>query len=71
MNAEINPMYTRTFHPVRVDGDAIHALALWLKENGARQGRQQPDLRSVMSERYPAGLFTEDEVQVLCELERN
>ncbi|AZF08532.1 hypothetical protein C4J93_0302 [Pseudomonas sp. R2-37-08W] len=71
MNAEINPMYTRTFHPVRVDGDAIHALALWLKENGARQNRQPPDWRSVMSERYPAGLLTEDEVQVLCELERN
>ncbi|NWA64769.1 MULTISPECIES: hypothetical protein [Pseudomonas] len=68
MNADINLMYTRTFHPLRVNGDAIHALALWLKENGSRQIRQQPDLRSVMSERYPAGLFSEDEVHALCEL---
>lgn len=71
MNADINLMYTRTFHPVRVNGDAIHALALWLKENGSRQVRQPPDLRSLMIERYPAGLFTEDEVQVLCELMGN
>ncbi|NWA42642.1 hypothetical protein HX871_15285 [Pseudomonas reactans] len=68
MNADINLMYTRTFHPLRVNGDAIHALALWLKENGSRQIRQPPDLRSVMSERYPAGLFSEDEVKLLCEL---
>ncbi|AZF03097.1 hypothetical protein [Pseudomonas sp. R5-89-07] len=71
MNAEINSIHARMFHPVRVDGDAIHALALWLKENGSRQLRQQPDLLSLMSERYPAGLFTEDEVKVLYELENN
>ena len=70
MNADINLMYTRTFHPLRVDGDAIHALALWLKENSARQVRQ-PDLRSVLSERYPQGLFSEDEVHALCEVMRN
>ena len=67
MNADINLMYTRTFHPLRVNGDAIHALALWLKANGSRQIRT-PDPRRVMSERYPAGLFSEDEVQALCEL---
>jgi len=71
MNANINPMNTRTFHPLRVNGDAIHALALWLKANGSRQFRQQPDLHSVMSERYPAGLFSDDEMQVLCELLNN
>lgn len=70
MNADINLIYTRTFHPARVNGDAIHALALWLKENGSRQARRT-DLRSVMSERYPAGLFTEDEVRALCELIQN
>ena len=70
MNANINPMNTRTFHPLRVNGDAIHALALWLKANGSRQVRQ-PDLRSVMSERYPVGLFSEDEVRALCELMQN
>ncbi|AKS06987.1 hypothetical protein [Pseudomonas trivialis] len=68
MNADINPMYTRTFHPLRVNGDAIHALALWLKENGSRQIRQQPDLHNVMRERYPAGLFSEDEVHALCDV---
>ena len=70
MNADINLRYTRTFHPLRVNGDAIHALGLWLKENGSRQVRQ-PDLRSMMSERYPVGLFSEDEVHALCELMRN
>jgi translation elongation factor P/translation initiation factor 5A len=68
MNADIDLMNTRTFHPLRVNRDAIHALALWLKANGSRQVRQVPDLRRVMSERYPVGLFTEDEVQALCEL---
>ena len=68
MNADINLLYTRTFHPLRVNVDAIHTLALWLKENGSRQIRQRPDLRSVMTERYPAGLFSEDEVHALCEL---
>jgi hypothetical protein len=70
MNADINLIYTRPFHPTRVNGDAIHALALWLKANGSRQVRQ-PDLRSVMSERYPVGLFSEDEVRALCELMQN
>ncbi|PRA30285.1 MULTISPECIES: hypothetical protein [Pseudomonas] len=70
MNAQTHLMYTRTFHPLRVNVDAIHALALWLKANGSRQIRQ-PELRSVMSERYPAGLFTEDEVQALCDLLKN
>ncbi|KFF44678.1 MULTISPECIES: hypothetical protein [Pseudomonas] len=68
MNADIDLMNMRTFHPLRVNGDAIHALALWLKANRSRQVRQVPDLRRVMRERYPVGLFTEDEVQALCEL---
>ena len=68
MNADINLVYKRASHPLVVRGDAIHTLALWLKANGSRQVRQAPDLRSVMSERYPVGLFTEDEVQALCDL---
>ncbi|MFL1491266.1 hypothetical protein ACI77J_16730 [Pseudomonas sp. O64] len=71
MNADINLIHTRPFHPTRVNGEAIQALALWLKANGSRQARQQPDLRSVMSERYPVGLFSEDEVHALCELMQN
>lgn len=67
MNADIN----RPFHPSRVNSDAIQALGLWLKENGSYRRRQQPDLRSLMSERYPLGLFSDDEVQVLCELLQN
>ncbi|MGR3887264.1 hypothetical protein [Pseudomonas sp. 1152_12] len=71
MNADINLVYTRPFHPTRVNGDAIHALALWLRANGSRQVRQPPDWRRVMSERYPVGLFSEDEVRALCELLKN
>ena len=67
MNADINLVYKRASHPLAVRGDAIHALALWLKANGSRRIRQA-DPRRVMSERYPAGLFSEDEVQVLCDL---
>jgi hypothetical protein len=70
MNADINLIYRRPFHPARVNGDAIQALALWLRANGSRQARQA-DLRSVLSKRYPAGLFSEDEVQALCELLKN
>ena len=71
MNADINLMYTRTFHPLRVNNDTIHALGHWLKEHGARQVRRQSDLRSVMSERYPVGLFSDDEVHALCDLLKN
>ncbi|MBO0493083.1 hypothetical protein [Pseudomonas sp. Marseille-Q1929] len=70
MSPQINLMYTRTFHPMRVNGDAIQALGLWLKENGSRKSRL-PDLRSVLSERYPVGLFSEDEVHALCDLLKN
>ena len=70
MNADINLVYTRAPHPSVVRGDAIHTLALWLKANGSRRIRQA-DPRRVMSERYPLGLFSEDEVQVLCELIQN
>ena len=42
MNVDINLMHTRTFHPVRVNSDEIHALALWLKAHGSRQGGQAP-----------------------------
>ena len=67
MNADINLVYKRASHPLAVRGDAIHALALWLKANGSRRIRQA-DSRRVMSERYPVRLFSEDEVQVLCDL---
>ncbi|MBC3198909.1 hypothetical protein [Pseudomonas poae] len=67
MNAHSNSSKTYTHHPARVSGDAIHALAQWLKANDSRQ----PDLRSVLNERYPAGLFSEDEMTALCDLARN
>ncbi|KRP59831.1 hypothetical protein [Pseudomonas trivialis] len=67
MNAESNSIKTYTPHPARVNGDAIHALAQWLKANDSRQ----PDLRSLMNDRYPVGLFSEDEMKALCELARN
>ncbi|CAM3250569.1 hypothetical protein [Pseudomonas gessardii] len=67
MNADINLVYKCTRHPLVVRGDAIHTLVLWLKANGSRRIRQT-DPRRVIRERYPAGLFSEDEVQALCEL---
>lgn len=70
MNANINPISTRAFHPSRVDSNAIHALARWLKANSPQPIRQS-ELLSVMNERYPAGLFSEDELQALCELATN
>ncbi|MFO2466148.1 hypothetical protein OOJ96_22560 [Pseudomonas sp. 15FMM2] len=70
MNADINHVYKRTSHPLRMSGDAIHALALWLKTNGSHQ-ISKPDAQRVMRERYPAGLFCEDEVRALCELIKN
>lgn len=70
MNADTNLVYTRTAHPLMVNRDAMQALALWLKANGSRQIRK-PDPHWVMKERYPAGLFSEAEVQVLCELIKN
>lgn len=67
MNADINLMYKRTFHPLRVNGDALHALALWLKANDPRQVRQPP-AREVRVERYPAGLLSDEELLALCEV---
>ncbi|SDV07385.1 hypothetical protein [Pseudomonas mucidolens] len=70
MNADINLVYKRTSHPLMVHRDAIHALACWLKTNGSHQIRKA-DPQRLMRERYPAGLLSEAEVQVLCELIKN
>lgn len=67
MNTIINTCYKRTSHPPMVSGDEIQALALWLKANGSRQIRT-PDPLQVISERYPVGLFSDAELQALCEL---
>lgn len=67
MNADINMMHKRTFHPLRVNGDALQALAHWLKANDPRRART-PDAHRVMVERYPAGLFSEEELQALCDV---
>ena len=69
MNADTNMTYKRTSQPRAVDGGAINGVARWVRANGSRQIRK-PDPRQVMIERYPAGLFSDDEMQALWEVIR-
>jgi hypothetical protein len=50
-----------------VNGESLQALAQWLKSNGTRQIRE-PDPRRVIVERYPAGLFSEAELEALWDV---
>jgi hypothetical protein len=47
-----------------VNGESLQIVAHWLKSNGTRQIRE-PDPRRTMIERYPAGLFSEAELDAL------
>ena len=64
MNAEMNLMNKRAPHPLAVNSESLQVLAHWLKSNGTRQIRE-PDPRRMMIERYPAGLFSEAELEAL------
>ena len=64
MNAEVNVMGERALHPLAVNSESLQVLAHWLKSNGTRQIRQ-PDPRRMIIERYPAGLFSEAELDAL------
>ncbi|MHC8322883.1 hypothetical protein ACYZT4_19710 [Pseudomonas sp. GB2N2] len=64
MNAEMNVVSERALHPLAVNSESLHVLAHWLKSNGTRQVRE-PDPRRMMIERYPAGLFSEAELDAL------
>ncbi|MDQ3203531.1 MAG: hypothetical protein M3Q94_15445 [Pseudomonadota bacterium] len=64
MNAEVNVMGERALHPLAVNSESLQILAHWLKSNGTRQIRK-PDPRRMIIERYPAGLFSEAELDAL------
>lgn len=64
MNAEVNVMGERALHPLAVNSESLQILARWLKSNGTRQIRT-PDPRRMIIERYPAGLFSEAELDAL------
>ncbi|MHC8364691.1 hypothetical protein ACYZT9_02095 [Pseudomonas sp. ZT5P21] len=64
MNAEMNVVGERALYPLAVNNESLQILAHWLKSNGTRQIRE-PDPRRMMIERYPAGLFSEAELDAL------
>jgi hypothetical protein len=63
----MNMISERTCHPLTVNGESLQALAQGLKSNGTRQIRE-PDPRRVIVERYPAGLFSEAELEALWDV---
>lgn len=63
----MNMTSERTCHPLAVNGESLLALAQWLKSNGTRQIRE-PDPRRMIVERYPAGLFSEAELEALWDV---
>ena len=67
MNAEMNVVSERALHPLAPDSKSLKILAHWLKSNGTRQIRE-PDPRRTMIERYPAGLFSEAELEALLDV---
>ena len=67
MNAEVNVVCERALHPLAINGESLQDLAHWLKSNGTRQ-ISEPDPRRTMIERYPAGLFSEAELEALWDV---
>jgi hypothetical protein len=63
----MNMISESTRHPLAVNGESLQAVAQWLKSNGTRQIRE-PDPRLVIVERYPAGLFSEAELEALWDV---
>lgn len=49
--------------PSSVSGESLQLLARWWKSNGANARR--PNIRQQISERYPQGLLSEDELDAL------
>jgi len=60
----MNMVSERASHPLAMNNESLQVLAQWLKSNGTRQIRE-PDPRRTMIERYPAGLFSEAELDAL------
>ena len=67
MNAEVNVMTERALHPLAINGEALQDFAHWLKSNGTRL-ISESDPRRTMIERYPAGLFSEAELDALWDV---
>jgi len=67
MNAEVNIVSERALHPLAINVESLQDLAHWLKSNGTRQ-ISEPDSRRTMIERYPAGLFSEAELDALWDV---
>ena len=67
MNAEVNVVSERTLHPMAVNSESLQILAHWFKSNGTRP-ISETDPRRTMIERYPAGLFSEAELDALWDV---
>lgn len=67
MNAEVNVVGERALHPLAVNSESLQILAHWLKSNGMRP-IEDTDPRRTMIERYPAGLFSEAELDALWDV---
>ncbi|KQN40205.1 hypothetical protein ASE98_14885 [Pseudomonas sp. Leaf48] len=67
MNAEVNVASERAMHPLAVNSESLQSLAHWFKSNETCQiGETDP--RRTMIERYPAGLFSEAELEALWDV---
>ena len=67
MNAEVNVVGERALHPLAVNSESLQILAHWLKSHGMRP-IEDTDPRRTMIERYPAGLFSEAELDALWDV---
>ncbi|MGE7957132.1 hypothetical protein ACQKQA_11140 [Pseudomonas sp. NPDC089530] len=63
----MNMVSERASHPLALNGESLQALAQWLKSNGTRQVRET-DPRRMILDRYPAGLFSEAELEALWDV---
>ncbi|MBC2689784.1 hypothetical protein [Pseudomonas kielensis] len=63
----MNRVSEQPAHPLALNGESLQVLAQWLKSNGTRQVRDS-DPRRMMIERYPAGLFSEAELEALWDV---
>ncbi|WP_045886357.1 hypothetical protein [Pseudomonas chlororaphis] len=63
----MNMVSERSLHPMAINNESLQVLAQWLKSNGTRQVRET-DPRRMILERYPAGLFSEAELEALWDV---
>ncbi|AJO76042.1 hypothetical protein KTQ74_08960 [Pseudomonas chlororaphis] len=63
----MNMVSERSLHPMAINNESLQVLAQWLKSNGTRQVRET-DPRRMILDRYPAGLFSEAELEALWDV---